>query len=84
MHSAGLVGCGLTHRVVTLWIFAESLRFLAARQSIPAGREHNDAQLVKRRELGARLRMDREICWSQRALEMGHAAQAVSPHVSYQ
>ena len=74
LHSSGLASCGLTRRVATPWISAESLRLLDARRSIPAGSEHNESRLIVRRELNASLRRDREIWWSQRASEMEHAA----------
>ena len=74
LHSAGLASCGLTSRVATPWISAESLRLLDARRSIPVGGEHNEARLVMRRALNLSLRNDREIWWNERASEMERAA----------
>lgn len=56
LYSAGLDSCGLTS-----WFSVESLCLLDPTQSILAGSEYNEAQLVTRRELSARLRRDREI-----------------------
>lgn len=55
------MNCGLTRRIVTPWIPAESLCLLDSHQFVRAGNESNVALPVMRRELHASLRRDRGV-----------------------